>query len=76
MLDQAASLSDAKENEELGLAGPSDDIGPSVNYIRRLRPGEIDPASDPRRTRNERQSKWCKASDRAVNRSMTFLGSI
>ncbi|KAF8799928.1 hypothetical protein BYT27DRAFT_7200676, partial [Phlegmacium glaucopus] len=26
-----------------GLAGPSDDIGPSVDDIRRLRPGEIDP---------------------------------
>ena len=31
------------ENEELELAGPSDDIGPSVDDIRRLRPGEIDP---------------------------------
>ncbi|KAF8803596.1 hypothetical protein BYT27DRAFT_7195437 [Phlegmacium glaucopus] len=39
LLDEA----EAKENEELGLAGPSDDIGPSVDDIRRLRPGEIDP---------------------------------
>jgi hypothetical protein len=28
---------------KLGLAGPLDDIGPSVDDIRRLRPGEIDP---------------------------------
>ena len=28
---------------KLGLAGPSDDIGPSVDDICRLRPGEIDP---------------------------------
>ena len=34
---------EVKENEELGLAGPSDDIGPSVDDIRRLRPGEIGP---------------------------------
>ena len=39
LLDEA----EAKENEELGLAGPSGDIGPSVDDIRRLRPGEIDP---------------------------------
>ena len=39
LLDEA----EAKENEELGLAGPSDDIGPSVDDIRWLRPGEIDP---------------------------------
>jgi pre-mRNA-splicing factor CDC5/CEF1 len=39
LLDEA----EAKENEELGLAGPSDDVGPSVDDIRRLRPGEIDP---------------------------------
>lgn len=39
LLDEA----EAKENEELGLAGPSADIGPSVDDIRRLRPGEIDP---------------------------------
>ncbi|KAF9557676.1 hypothetical protein CPC08DRAFT_668436 [Agrocybe pediades] len=39
LLDEA----EAKENEELGLAGPSDDIGPSADDIRRLRPGEIDP---------------------------------
>ena len=29
LLDEA----EAKENEELGLAGPSDDIGPSVDDI-------------------------------------------
>ncbi|KJA27283.1 hypothetical protein HYPSUDRAFT_35122 [Hypholoma sublateritium FD-334 SS-4] len=39
LLDEA----EAKENEELGLAGPSDDTGPSADDIRRLRPGEIDP---------------------------------
>ena len=32
---------EAKENEELGLAGP-EDTGPSED-VRRLRPGEIDP---------------------------------
>ena len=39
LLDEA----EAKENEGLRLAGSSDDIGPSVDDIRRLRPGEIDP---------------------------------
>ncbi|KAF9475324.1 hypothetical protein BDN70DRAFT_841135 [Pholiota conissans] len=39
LLDEA----EAKENEELGLAGPSGDAGPSADDIRRLRPGEIDP---------------------------------
>ncbi|KAF9463250.1 pre-mRNA splicing factor component-domain-containing protein [Collybia nuda] len=39
LLDEA----EAKENEELGLAGPDGDSGPSVDDIRRLRPGEIDP---------------------------------
>ena len=39
LLDEA----EAKENEELGLAGLSDDIGPSVDDICRLRPGKIDP---------------------------------
>jgi len=39
LLDEA----ETKENEELGLAGPSGDIGPSADDIRRLRPGEIDP---------------------------------
>ncbi|KAJ3501296.1 hypothetical protein NLJ89_g9400 [Agrocybe chaxingu] len=39
LLDEA----EAKESEELGLAGPSEDVGPSVDDIRRLRPGEIDP---------------------------------
>ena len=39
MLDEA----EAKENEGLGLTGPSDNIGPSAVDIRRLRPGEIDP---------------------------------
>lgn len=34
---------EAKENEELGFTGPSDDIGPSADDVRRLRPGEIDP---------------------------------
>ncbi|KAJ7349423.1 pre-mRNA splicing factor component-domain-containing protein [Mycena albidolilacea] len=38
LLDEA----EAKENEELGLAGPGDD-GPSADDVRRLRPGEIDP---------------------------------
>ncbi|KAF8633706.1 hypothetical protein AX17_004364 [Amanita inopinata Kibby_2008] len=38
LLDEA----EAKENEELGLAGPSDS-GPSAEDVRRLRPGEIDP---------------------------------
>ncbi|KAI0049679.1 hypothetical protein FA95DRAFT_1581584 [Auriscalpium vulgare] len=38
LLDEA----EAKENEELGLAGP-DDTGPSADDVRRLRPGEIDP---------------------------------
>lgn len=38
LLDEA----EAKENEELGLAGPSD-YGPSADDIRKLRPGEIDP---------------------------------
>jgi hypothetical protein len=39
LLDEA----EAKENEELGLAGPGD-AGPSaVDDVRRLRPGEIDP---------------------------------
>lgn len=37
LLDEA----EAKENEELGLAGP-EDAGPSED-VRRLRPGEIDP---------------------------------
>ncbi|KAF8964130.1 pre-mRNA splicing factor component-domain-containing protein [Flammula alnicola] len=39
LLDEA----EAKENEDLGLAGPSGDAGPSADDIRRLRPGEIDP---------------------------------
>lgn len=39
LLDEA----EAKDNEELGLAGPTDDIGPSADDVRRLRPGEIDP---------------------------------
>ena len=38
LLDEA----EAKENEELGLAGPSD-TGPSADDVRKLRPGEIDP---------------------------------
>jgi pre-mRNA-splicing factor CDC5/CEF1 len=38
LLDEA----EAKENEELGLAGPGD-AGASVDDVRRLRPGEIDP---------------------------------
>lgn len=38
LLDEA----EAKENEELGLAGPGD-AGPGVDDVRRLRPGEIDP---------------------------------
>ncbi|TFK26362.1 Cc.Cdc5 protein [Coprinopsis marcescibilis] len=38
LLDEA----EAKDNEELGLAGP-EDTGKSIEDIRRLRPGEIDP---------------------------------
>ncbi|KAI0062210.1 hypothetical protein BV25DRAFT_1825639 [Artomyces pyxidatus] len=38
LLDEA----EAKENEELGLAGPGD-TGPGAEDVRRLRPGEIDP---------------------------------
>ncbi|KAH9951419.1 pre-mRNA splicing factor component-domain-containing protein [Amylocystis lapponica] len=34
---------EAKENEELGLAGPGGEAGPSADDVRRLRPGEIDP---------------------------------
>lgn len=39
LLDEA----EAKENEELGLAGPGGEAGPSSEEIRKLRPGEIDP---------------------------------
>ncbi|KII88811.1 hypothetical protein PLICRDRAFT_42049 [Plicaturopsis crispa FD-325 SS-3] len=40
LLDEA----EAKENEELGLAGPDGgEAGPSADDVRRLRPGEIDP---------------------------------
>ncbi|KAK7043732.1 Pre-mRNA-splicing factor cef1 [Paramarasmius palmivorus] len=39
LLDEA----EAKDNEELGLAGPEGDAGPSADDVRRLRPGEIDP---------------------------------
>ena len=40
LLDEA----EAKEHEELGLAGPSDGtIGPTADEVRKLRPGEIDP---------------------------------
>lgn len=39
LLDEA----EAKENEELGLAGPGGEAQPSADDIRRLRPGEIDP---------------------------------
>ncbi|KAF9496059.1 hypothetical protein BDN71DRAFT_1446773 [Pleurotus eryngii] len=39
LLDEA----EAKENEDLGLAGPEGDAGPSADDVRRLRPGEIDP---------------------------------
>ncbi|TCD60267.1 Pre-mRNA-splicing factor cef1 [Steccherinum ochraceum] len=39
LLDEA----EQKENEELGLAGPGDEAGPSADDVRRLRPGEIDP---------------------------------
>jgi pre-mRNA-splicing factor CDC5/CEF1 len=38
LLDEA----EAKENEEMGLAGP-DDHGPGADDVRKLRPGEIDP---------------------------------
>ena len=43
MLAELLDEAEAKENEKLGLAGPSDDIGPSIDDIRGLRPGEIDP---------------------------------
>ncbi|KIM27469.1 hypothetical protein M408DRAFT_329933 [Serendipita vermifera MAFF 305830] len=39
LLDDA----EMKENEEMGLAGPGGEAGPSADDIRRLRPGEIDP---------------------------------
>ena len=39
LLDEA----EVKENEELGLAGPGGEAGPSAEDVRRLRPGEIDP---------------------------------
>jgi pre-mRNA-splicing factor CDC5/CEF1 len=39
LLDEA----EAKENEELGLAGPGGEAGPSSDEIKKLRPGEIDP---------------------------------
>ena len=39
LLDEA----EVKENEELGLAGPGGEAGPSSEEIRKLRPGEIDP---------------------------------
>lgn len=40
MLDEA----EAKDNEELGLAGPGvESEAPSAEEVRRLRPGEIDP---------------------------------
>ncbi|GJJ11999.1 hypothetical protein Clacol_006237 [Clathrus columnatus] len=39
LLDEA----EAKENEELGLAGPGGEAGPSAEEVRKLRPGEIDP---------------------------------
>ena len=38
LLDEA----EAKDNEDLGLAGPGG-AGPGIDDIRRLRPGEIDP---------------------------------
>jgi pre-mRNA-splicing factor CDC5/CEF1 len=39
LLDEA----EAKDSEELGLAGPGGEAGPSADDVRRLRPGEIDP---------------------------------
>ncbi|CAG8603295.1 460_t:CDS:10, partial [Paraglomus occultum] len=39
LLDEA----EAKEGADLGLTGPSGDVGPSADDVRRLRPGEIDP---------------------------------
>lgn len=39
LLDEA----EAKENEEMGLAGPGGEAGPSADDVRKLRPGEIDP---------------------------------
>ncbi|KAI0792943.1 pre-mRNA splicing factor component-domain-containing protein [Abortiporus biennis] len=39
LLDEA----EAKESEELGLAGPGGEAGPSADDVRKLRPGEIDP---------------------------------
>ena len=46
LLDEA----EAKENEELGLAGP-EDTGPATEDIRKLRPGEIDPDPETRPAR-------------------------
>ena len=43
-------VAEAKENEEVGLAGPGD-AGPSADDVRKGRPGEID--TDPE-TRPER----------------------
>lgn len=39
LLDEA----EAREGEELGLAGPGAEAAPSADDVRRLRPGEIDP---------------------------------
>ncbi|KAI0693886.1 pre-mRNA splicing factor component-domain-containing protein [Cytidiella melzeri] len=39
LLDEA----EQKEHEELGLAGPGGEAGPSADDVRKLRPGEIDP---------------------------------
>ena len=39
LLDEA----EVREHEELGLAGPGGEAGPSADDVRKLRPGEIDP---------------------------------
>ena len=39
LLDEA----EVRETEELGLAGPGGEAGPSADDVRKLRPGEIDP---------------------------------
>lgn len=62
---------EAKDNEELGLAGPDGDAGPSADDIRRLRPGEIDP--DPE-TKPARPDPIDMDEDGTLN--VTFTDSI
>lgn len=42
LLDEAERR-EALGDDELGLAGPGAEAGPSADDVRRLRPGEIDP---------------------------------